>query len=130
MIFINTYNAAPDFYLQSTAIDNLCEKYNFIRRDIIGKSLCGRDITALTIGNRQRRALYAAAFHGMEWLNTLFMLRFCEELAFAYKNMECANGINVFSQLQKHGITIIPCVNPDGVEIEIKEAKAAPSTKN
>ncbi len=129
MIFINTYNAAPDFYLQSTAIDNLCEKYNFIRRDIIGKSLCGRDITALTIGNRQRRALYAAAFHGMEWLNTLFMLRFCEELAFAYKNMECANGINVFSQLQKHGITIIPCVNPDGVEIEINGSKSCPKYK-
>lgn len=112
--------------MQRKAIDNLCEKYNFIRRDVIGKSLCGRDITALTIGNQKRLALYAAAFHGMEWLNTLFMLRFCEELAYAYQNKERADDVDVFSQLQKRGITIIPCVNPDGVEIQINGSGSCP----
>ncbi|MCR5652568.1 MAG: M14 family metallocarboxypeptidase [Ruminococcus sp.] len=129
MIFINTYNAAPDYYLQSSAVDNLCEKFRFIRRFAIGKSLCGRKITALTIGNRKNPALYAAAFHGMEWLNTLFMLSFCEELALAYRNRSSADGVNVFTQLQKRGVTIIPCVNPDGVEIGLHGSESCPRYK-
>ncbi len=129
MIIINTYNAAPDYYLLTTAVDNLCEKFGFIRRFAIGKSLCGRTITALTIGSRKSPVLYAATFHGMEWLNTLFMLSFCEELALAYKNKSTADGVNVFAQLQKRGIMIIPCVNPDGVEIELHGSESCPRYK-
>lgn len=124
MIIINTYNAAPDYYLQAAAIKNLCEKFRFIRRVTIGRSLCGREITALTIGNRRNPSLYAATFHGSEWLNTLFMLSFCEELALAYQNKSTADGVNVFFALQKRGVTIIPCVNPDGVEIQINGSKS------
>ena len=129
MIFINTYNAAPDYYLQTTAVDNLCEKFSFIRRRTVGKSLCARDITALSIGNRKNPALYAAAFHGMEWLNTLFMLSFCEELALAYRDKDSADGVNVFNGLQKRGVMIIPCVNPDGVEIELHGSESCPRYK-
>lgn len=129
MIIINTYNAAPDYYLQNAAIDNICQKFKFIRRNIIGKSLCGRNITALTIGNRKNPALYAATFHGMEWLNTLFMLRFCEELALAYQHKDSADGVNLFYLLQKRGVMIIPCVNPDGVEIQLKGSESCPKYK-
>lgn len=126
MIFINTYNAAPDCYLQSAAIDNLCKKFKFIRRFTVGKSLCGRHITALTVGSRRNPVLYAAAFHGSEWINTLFMLNFCEELSLAYQNKSAADGVSVFDRLQNRGVAIIPCVNPDGVEIAIHGSKSCP----
>ena len=129
MILINTYNAAPDYYLQTAAINNICKKFKFIHRGSIGKSLCGRKITSLSIGNRKSPALYAATFHGMEWLNTLFMLNFCEELSQAYENKSSADGVNVFSQLQKRGVMIIPCVNPDGVEIQLNGSKSCPQYK-
>lgn len=129
MIIINTYNAAPDYFLQTSAINNLCEKYSFVRRSTVGKSLCGRSITALSVGCRVRPVLYAATFHGTEWLNTLFMLRFFEELALAYREKNTADGVSVFSALQKRGLTVIPCVNPDGVEIQICGSGSCPEYK-
>ena len=130
MIFINTYNAAPDFRLQEAAADNLCSKFNFLRKSVIGKSLCGRPITALTVGNRSNIALYAAAFHGSEWLNTLFMLRFLEELCVMYSEKSRFDGTNVFTALQKRGLMVIPCVNPDGVEIALNGSESCQKFKS
>ena len=114
-VFINTYNCAADYRLQKVAADNLCEKFPFIRRAVIGRSLCGRDITALTLGQTRGCTLYAATFHGSEWLNTLFVLRFFEECCAAYKSGdEKIRGI-----IGKRGLSVIPCVNPDGVEIQL-----------
>lgn len=129
MIIINIYNAAPDFYLQSASIKNICEKYKSVRKRIIGKSLCGRAITALCIGKPERPVLYAATFHGMEWLNTLFMLTFAEECAAAYESGETVEGVDVRAVLQKHGLAIIPCVNPDGVEIQLNGSNSCPLYK-
>lgn len=119
MVFINTYNAEPDAYLRETAVTNLCQKFNFLRKEVVGKSLCGREITALTVGNRKNPVLYAATFHGMERLNTLFMLRFTEEVCEAYKSKLTVEGVDVHKALQKRGLTVLPCVNPDGVEISL-----------
>lgn len=120
MININTYNAEPDYFLRNAAIKNLCEKFNFLRRGTIGRSLCGREITALTIGNRLSPVLYAAAFHGSEWLNCLILLRFAEEVCEAYRSKSRPEGTDVYKILQKRGLMIIPCVNPDGVEIALR----------
>ena len=121
---INTYNAAPDAYLRAAAIKNLCEKYNFLRQNVIGRSLCGRNIHALTIGSRKNPVLYAATFHGAEWINTLFMLRFTEEVCAAYEAKSCPEGVDVHKALQRRGLTVIPCVNPDGVEIQLRGSRS------
>ena len=127
---MNTYNAAPDFYLLSAAIENLCEKFGFLRKSVIGKSLCGRPIFALAIGSRARPSLYAATFHGSEWLNTLFMLKFAEDICVAFRDKSSVDGVNVYSALQKSGLVIIPCVNPDGVEIQLNGSESCPRYKN
>lgn len=130
MIFINTYNAEPDYYLQTAAIKNLCEKYNFIRCETVGHSLCGRKIRSLTIGSRRNPVLYAAAFHGMERINILILLRFAEEVCEAYRTKSRPEGTDVFRLLQRRGLTLIPCVNPDGTEISLKGSAACEKYKD
>lgn len=129
VIYINTYNAEPDSYLRETAVKNLCEKFNFLRLSVIGRSLCGRKIQALTIGSRKSPILYAAAFHGSEWLNILFMLRFAEEVCESYSQKTKPEGVDVFKALQRRGLVIIPCVNPDGVEIALRGSGSCPRYK-
>lgn len=115
--------------MQTIAIKNLSEKYNFIKTSVIGKSLCGRGISALTIGSRKNRVLYAAAFHGMEWINTLIMLRFIEECAVSYKGRTKLENTDIYTALNQKGLIVIPCVNPDGVEIQINGSGSCPKYK-
>ena len=126
MIFINFYNTAPDYYLQNVAIKNISHKYNFVKVFPIGKSLCGRKINALSIGNRKNPVLYACTFHGMEWFNTLLILHFFEEICCAYNERKIIYEVDIFEVLNKRGLVVIPCVNPDGVEIQIHGAASCP----
>ena len=122
---INTYNCEADYRLQKLAVKNLCEKYPFIRLGVIGKSLCRREIYALSLGSVKGCTLYAATFHGSEWLNTLFVLRFFEELCADIK----AGDAKTRDIISRRGLTVIPCVNPDGVEIQIYGSASCPKYK-
>lgn len=105
--------------MQNVVIKNISDKYSFVKIFPIGKSMCGRKINALSIGNRKNATLYACTFHGMEWINTLLIFHFFEELCCAYKERKIIFDVNIFEVLNKQGLVVLPCVNPDGVEIQI-----------
>lgn len=105
--------------MQNVVIKNISDKYSFVKIFPIGKSMCGRKINALSIGNRKNAILYACTFHGMEWINTLLIFHFFEELCCAYRERKIIFGVNIFEVLNKQGLVVLPCVNPDGVEIQI-----------
>lgn len=95
----------PDYLSQVKAVRRLAEQRH-VRVRVIGKSLCGRNIYAVICGGANGcRPLIAAGFHGMEWLTVAAALRYARECA--------ADAV------------IVPCVNPDGVEIALHSAAAA-----
>lgn len=122
---MNIYGKPCDKMQREIIIGSLLMKYPFIARETIGESLCYRPIDMLTIGNRKKSVLLAAAFHGMEWITSLILLRFADELCMHIKNGKSIFGINSASILNRRGIALIPCVNPDGVEIQINGADSA-----
>lgn len=83
---------------------------NNIRRYCIGKSVCSRKIEAFELGCSSKVTLFAGVFHGMEWLTSLILFRFLYDIS---------NDNDILNKLNKRGIIIIPCVNPDGVEISL-----------
>ncbi len=107
----------------------LMARYSFLCGIPLGRSLCGRDIDGLMLycpGKRQNgRVLFAASFHGQEWITTLLLLRFCEELCFCLENGLSMVGVDVRRALSGRTLLFIPQVNPDGVEIALSGSKAA-----
>jgi len=73
----------------------------------------GRDIFGVLLGTGPERVLYAAAFHAQEWITSLLLLRFCEDL--------CETQTN----LNRRSLMFVPQMNPDGVEIALHGPKAA-----
>ena len=61
----------------------------------------------------------------MEWITTMLMLRFTDELCACVKKGKSMCGIRVGTFLNRRGIAVIPCVNPDGVEIQLHGAGSA-----
>ncbi len=119
------YHRPCDKITREAIIGGLLLKYPFLTRETIGESLCSRPVDLLTIGNRSRCVLFAAAFHGMEWITSLIMLKFLDTLCSAVKDSEMLCGISPAALLNRRGLAVIPCVNPDGVEIQIHGSEAA-----
>lgn len=92
-----------------------------------GKSVLGRKISVLALGEARRGTLLAGATHGSEWLTVPVLLRFFEELCSSFEHGGRFFGIDAQSAVLKRGVAVLPMLNPDGVEINLRGAAAAPS---
>ncbi len=86
-----------------------------------GKSLCGRQIPALRLGNMRSPILLVGGVHGSEWLTVLLLLRFAEDLLGGMG----FGGADLSRCLAQRGVVILPCLNPDGVQIALHGPKGA-----
>lgn len=90
-----------------------------------GKSVLGRRIVGLTLGNLNAPVLFAGAFHAQEWLTCQLLLRFFDDLSAAYAAKTDLCDLPVRRILQNRGLVLIPLVNPDGVEIAVSGTASA-----
>lgn len=98
-------------------VEGLDARYPFLRRRIVGRSVMGKPLYALTIGSGRRKLLYNATHHGNEWITTPLVLRFAEELADAAVRETTIYNTDPKQLLHKARFLIVPCVNPDGMDI-------------
>lgn len=105
-------------------INLLCKKYTFLKKKSIGKSVLGKDIFALHLGNPRECSLYAAAFHGSEHITTNIIMMWLEDICIALSQNSSVGKIDIARALFSKGIVIVPRVNPDGSDISIKGATA------
>lgn len=106
-------------------IFSLAARFPALRLEKIGKTELDKNIYALRYGKGDKFVLYAAAFHGQEWMTTLVLLRFIEELMLAVQLHGSFAGVEVKKAMCDRGLIFIPMVNPDGVDISLYGANAA-----
>ena len=92
---------------------------------MIGKSCYGNDIKALKIGDASAYCLIAAAFHGSERITSTVALMFLENLCRALEKDDYIAGLKARRAIVGRGVIIVPCVNPDGVQIAINGVDGA-----
>lgn len=106
-------------------ICGLKARYRFLDGWPIGASVCGRELYCLRVGTGRERILYAAAFHGQEWLTSLILLRLCEELCDALLGDGRFAEMDFAKAMAGRSLYIVPQVNPDGVEIALHGSRSA-----
>ena len=115
---IFTYSVYENF------VKELSEKYENLKKTTCGKSILGKNIYAFVMGEGERNVIYVGGTHGLEWLTSLLLLKFTENIAEAYETNGCLSGFSIKDILQRIKLIIIPELNPDGIEIAIKGASA------
>ena len=115
----------PTERVREDFVARLCRRYSFLTRFEAGRSVLGRSMTGLRLGAGKETVLYAGAFHAQEWLTALVLLRFAERLCLALDTGGSIAGIDCRRALLDRGLVIIPCVNPDGVEIALSGPQSA-----
>jgi len=103
-----------------TELTALQATYPFLRLSTLGKSLAGRDIPLITIGEGTKSVLYVGAHHGMEWITSILCLRYLAEMACALAEGKQVFGVEAEQIRRSRRIAVVPMLNPDGVELQIR----------
>ena len=116
-----TSGLGPYDYLRMLKyIKKLEQDFPFISAKSIGKSVMGKDITALSIGSAEEYVLFVGGIHGSEHYSCGFLLNFFHDLCRAIADNKSIEGLNARRALKGRALMVIPSINPDGCEIASK----------
>lgn len=87
-----------------------------------GESALGRPLCALEFGRAEGGVLYAGGFHGLEGISSLFLLNFAALLC---DTLESGADGGLSGILGMRGLSVAPCVNPDGLAVARRGPRAA-----
>ncbi len=104
-------------FLTACVLEGLCLRYPFVKRSVIGASVMGRSIEAITIGEGTRRVGINASHHANEWITTPLVLLFLERYAKGYAGDGTISGASARELYRESTLTLVPLVNPDGVDL-------------
>lgn len=117
---IINYNKPYTYEVMVEDIYKLKNNYPFIDVNIIGKSVLGKNIYAIFLGLGKNNIQFNASHHANEWITTPIQMNFIEEFAKHIIKDEYYYGFDVCDIYIRSTISIIPMVNPDGVNLVIK----------
>ncbi|MGB7605333.1 MAG: M14 family metallopeptidase [Lutisporaceae bacterium] len=100
-------------------IRGLKARYPFLEIGIAGKSVLGRNLYYIRLGNGPVEVSYNGSHHGIEWITTPLLMKFIENFSRAFARGSSLQGYDVRDIFRRSSIYIIPMVNPDGVDIAL-----------
>ena len=98
-------------------IGQIVRTYPFCRTEVITNTVFQRPVSTLAIGNGPRKVLFSASHHANEWITSLILLKFAEELAEAIRFGGQIYDRDAREIAEKVTIYMVPMVNPDGVDL-------------
>ena len=104
---------------------HLVEKYPLLNGSIIARSILSQPIEAYFVGTGRRYVMLFAAHHALESITTNFAFAFIDYLLGnsekgTIKSVECK------FLLSKYCFIVVPCVNPDGIDLRFLGASDTP----
>ena len=98
-------------------VRGIAARYPFVRTGELGRSVMGKPLRYLALGEGGHRVFYNAAHHANEWICVPLLLKFSEELARARALEGKIFGIAAADIFAASQLFIAPCVDPDGMEL-------------
>jgi len=98
-------------------ISGLLRIYPFLQIGSIGRSVLGRPIPVIRIGEGEKEVFYNASIHANEWITTPVLMKFLEEYSRRYVDDSTILGYNARDLFENVTLYIVPMINPDGVDL-------------
>lgn len=108
---------AYDYNSMKNDLQKLQEIYPFMIYNSIGKSVLNHDIPEIIIGNGSKRVHVNGSFHANEWITTTIIMTFLNDYLLSLTNSNSIQGLSIFPFYQHSLLSIVPMVNPDGVNL-------------
>ncbi|MBQ7377364.1 MAG: M14 family metallocarboxypeptidase [Clostridia bacterium] len=101
----------------------LADRYGILTVSTLAQSILSRSIPLLRLGTGDKSILYVGAHHGSEWLTSVLLLRFVNDLCSCHAANKPSEGLLLSYLLSTRSIYILPMLNPDGVDLSINGAE-------
>ena len=98
-------------------IQDLVKTYPFCRTEVIGTTVFQRPLRTFVVGSGPRKVIFSAAHHANEWITTLVLLKYGEDLARAILEGGGVFGVPGATLDSSVTIYMVPMVDPDGVDL-------------
>ncbi|MGG2104387.1 M14 family metallopeptidase [Lysinibacillus pakistanensis] len=109
-----------DYSIMMNDLNKLLDAYPFLQSSTIGHSVLGHEIPEILIGKGLKRIHYNGSFHANEWITTPIILTFLNDYLLSLTNQNTIRGISTLPLYQQTSLSIVPMVNPDGVNLVIQ----------
>ncbi|MGG2083843.1 M14 family metallopeptidase [Lysinibacillus pakistanensis] len=109
-----------DYSIMMNDLNKLLDAYPFLQSSTIGHSVLGHEIPEILIGKGLKRIHYNGSFHANEWITTPIILTFLNDYLLSLTNQNTIRGISTLPLYQQTFLSIVPMVNPDGVNLVIQ----------
>ncbi|MGG3924014.1 M14 family zinc carboxypeptidase, partial [Geobacillus thermodenitrificans] len=106
-----------DFAALAEDIEAIIRCYPFVRRRTIGHSVLGLPLVELQIGRGPVRIHMNGSFHANEWITTAVLMALIDDYLRALVDDAVLAGHRVLEYYHKVTLSIVPMVNPDGVNL-------------
>lgn len=99
--------------LNDSYILQLVKTYPFARSELLTSTAFQRPIRTLVLGNGERKVILSAGHHANEWITSLLLLKYAEDLAEAIQSKDP----EALSLRDAATVYMVPMVDPDGVDL-------------
>ena len=127
----NTWNKLSNFfYIVPTDIqygsnileinlEGFSKKFPFLEIGNIGYSVLRKPISYIRFGRGTKQVFYQASIHANEWINTILLMKFIENLSTAFLNRSKIWGYPASNLFNQYSLYVVPLSNPDGVDLVV-----------
>jgi len=106
-----------DYKMLMNDINRLQGVYPFLQAPSIGNTVLGRSIPEILIGNGSKNVHYNGSFHANEWITTPVIMTFINDYLLSLTNQNTIRGHSTSRFYEQSNLSIVPMVNPDGVDL-------------
>ncbi|MEA4895037.1 MAG: M14 family metallocarboxypeptidase [Oscillospiraceae bacterium] len=111
----------PPMLPSSDAVYNdmqlLAKRHAFLKLSEFGRSVMGKPLLCICAGSGQRKVFFSASHHANEWISTLVLLKFMNELFEKASADDRIGALSADSLIKRTTMYFVPLVNPDGVDL-------------
>ena len=116
----------PTLEVREKKREELLAKSDRLSAGVIGNSILGRSIDVFRIGEGARHVLFVGAHHAMEYITATALYDLIEFLCEKSARGGTHCGVSVEYFLKSVTVWIVPCLNPDGVDMNLGAISDSP----
>ena len=121
----NVFLSPADSFGRDRMMKLICGKHKDVREVRIANSILSRPIEGFYVGSGKRYVLVCAAHHALESITSNIAYVLLDYLlSKSHSGKIC--GVDCKLLLSKYCFIIVPCVNPDGIELRYHGADSSP----
>lgn len=98
-------------------IQTLKSQFPFIQVRTIGRSVEGKAIQEIRLGKGSKKVHLDGSFHANEWITTPILMAYLNTFLLSLTNSQPIRGLTTMPLYQSVDLSIVPMVNPDGVDL-------------